>query len=191
MGASDRDVDDVGLEARVRDLSAVVEHLGLGHFALGAVDIGAVTAIAYVVEQPAVVSRLVLVSPWASGDRYLQLPALRAAYSAQANGEREWRLFANILKGIEAPLQDGGPLIGELKGALTFRPVQGSRTGRVSDHLGVVGSAEPLHGLDERGVQIANREVGEPSHESSAAELIRAEIRPTRLAIESAERPVE
>ncbi len=106
MGASDRDVEDVGLEARVRDLSAVVEHLGLGHFALGAVDIGAVTAIAYVVEQPAVVSRLALVSPWASGARYLQLPALRAAYSAQASGDREWRLFANILKSVASGFKD-------------------------------------------------------------------------------------
>src|SRR4051812_49301355 len=106
MGASDRDVDDVGLEARVRDLSAIVGHLGLDHFALGAVDIGAATAIAYVVEYPAVVSRLGLVSPWASGERYLQLPALRAAYSAQASGEREWRLFANILGSVASGFKD-------------------------------------------------------------------------------------
>ena len=106
MGASDRDVVDVGLEARVRDLSAVVEHLGLDHFALGAVDIGAATAIAYVVEHPAVVSRLALVSPWASGERYLQLPALRAAYSAQASGEREWKLFANILQSVASGFKD-------------------------------------------------------------------------------------
>jgi pimeloyl-ACP methyl ester carboxylesterase/DNA-binding CsgD family transcriptional regulator len=100
MGASDRDVEDVSLDARVRDLSAVVEHLGLDHFALGAVDIGAATAIAYVVERPAAVARLALISPWASGARYLQLPALRAAYAAQACGEQEWKLFANILKSV-------------------------------------------------------------------------------------------
>ena len=35
MGASDRNVEDVGLDARVRDLSAVVDHLGLGQFAAG------------------------------------------------------------------------------------------------------------------------------------------------------------
>jgi len=106
MGASDRDVDDVGLEARVRDLSAVVENLGLGHFALGAVDIGAATAVAYVVEHPAVVSRLALVSPWASGERYMRLPALRAALSVPASGEQEWRLFANILKSVASGFRD-------------------------------------------------------------------------------------
>jgi pimeloyl-ACP methyl ester carboxylesterase/DNA-binding CsgD family transcriptional regulator len=106
MGASDRDVEDVGLGARVRDLSAVVDHLGLRQFAVGAVDIGAATAVAYVVEHPAVVSRLALVSPWASGERYLRLPALRAAFSAQASGEREWKLFANILQSVGSGFKD-------------------------------------------------------------------------------------
>jgi DNA-binding NarL/FixJ family response regulator len=70
------------------------------------VDIGAVTAIAYAVEHEAAVSRLVLLSPWASGARYLQIPALRAAYSAQATGEQEWRLFANILGSVASGFTD-------------------------------------------------------------------------------------
>jgi pimeloyl-ACP methyl ester carboxylesterase/DNA-binding CsgD family transcriptional regulator len=106
MGASDRGVDDVGLEARVRDLSTVVEQLGLDHFALAAVDVGGATAIAYVVEHAAAVSRLALVSPWASGARYLQLPALRAALSVQTSGDQEWKLFANILKSVASGFKD-------------------------------------------------------------------------------------
>ena len=106
MGASDRNVVDLGLEARVRDLAAVVGMLGLDRFALGGVDIGAVTAIAYAVEHAAAVSHLVLLSPWASGARYLQIPALRAAYSAEATGEQEWRLFANILGSVASGFTD-------------------------------------------------------------------------------------
>ena len=106
MGASDRNVADLGLEARVRDLAAVVDVLRLDRFALGGVDIGAVTAIAYAVEHEAAVSRLVLLSPWASGTRYLQIPALRAAYSAEAPGENEWRLFANILGSVASGFND-------------------------------------------------------------------------------------
>jgi pimeloyl-ACP methyl ester carboxylesterase/DNA-binding CsgD family transcriptional regulator len=106
MGASDRNVVDLGLEARVRDLAAVVAVLGLDRFALGGVDIGAVTAIAYAVEHEAAVSHLVLLSPWASGARYLQIPALRAAYSAEATGEQEWRLFANILGSVASGFTD-------------------------------------------------------------------------------------
>jgi pimeloyl-ACP methyl ester carboxylesterase/DNA-binding CsgD family transcriptional regulator len=97
---------DLGLEARVRDLDAVVDVLRLDRFALGGVDIGAVTAIAYAVEHEAAVSRLVLLSPWASGTRYLQIPALRAAYSAEAPGENEWRLFANILGSVASGFND-------------------------------------------------------------------------------------
>jgi pimeloyl-ACP methyl ester carboxylesterase/DNA-binding CsgD family transcriptional regulator len=106
MGASDRNVTDLSLAARVRDLEAVVGALNLDRFALGGVDIGAATAVAYAVRHPAAVSHLVLLSPWASGARYLQIPALRAAYSAQAPGEREWRLFANILGCVASGFKD-------------------------------------------------------------------------------------
>ena len=104
MGASDRNVTDFSLEARVRDLAAVVAALRLERFALGAVDIGAATAIAYAVANPAAVSHLVLLSPWAGGTRYLQLPALRAAYASEGIGERE--LFAKILEGVASGFKD-------------------------------------------------------------------------------------
>ena len=91
---------------RICDLAAVVGRLGLHRFALGGVDIGAATAIAYAVENHAAVSRLVLLSPWASGARYLQIPALRAAYSAEASGEPEWKLFANILASVASGFKD-------------------------------------------------------------------------------------
>jgi len=106
MGASDRNVSDLSLTARVRDLDAIVRALNLEGFALGGVDIGAVTAVAYAVEHPEAVSHLLLLSPWASGARYLQIPALRAAYSAEAPGEHEWRLFANILSSVAAGFKD-------------------------------------------------------------------------------------
>jgi len=106
MGASDRNVTDQALAARVRDLEAVVGALNLDRFALGGVDIGAVTAVAYAVDHPAKVSHLLLLSPWASGARYLQIPALRAAYSAAAPDEHEWRLFANILGSVATGFKD-------------------------------------------------------------------------------------
>ena len=106
MGASDRDVEDLSLEGRVRDLAAVVGHLGLRRFALGGVSVGTATAIAYAVENHAAVSRLVLLSPWASGARSLQIPELRAAYSAAATGEREWKAFANILGSVASAFKD-------------------------------------------------------------------------------------
>jgi pimeloyl-ACP methyl ester carboxylesterase/DNA-binding CsgD family transcriptional regulator len=104
MGASDRNVTDFSLDGRIRDLAAVVAALRLERFALGAVDIGAATAIAYAVANQAAVSHLVLLSPWAVGARYLQLPALRAAFSAEGIGDRE--LFAKILEGVASGFKD-------------------------------------------------------------------------------------
>jgi pimeloyl-ACP methyl ester carboxylesterase/DNA-binding CsgD family transcriptional regulator len=107
MGSSDRDVEDLGLEGRVRDVAAVVEHLGLRRFTLGGLDVGAATAVAYAIHNRAAVSRLVLVSPWASGPRMLAIPELRAAYSAAGAGDREWKVFANILGSVVTSFRDG------------------------------------------------------------------------------------
>ena len=106
MGASDRNVADLGLAARVRDLKAVVGALNLDRFALGGLDVGAATAVAYAVAPPATVLRMVLLSPWTSGARHLQLPALRAAFSAEATGDHERRLFANILESVASGFKD-------------------------------------------------------------------------------------
>jgi pimeloyl-ACP methyl ester carboxylesterase/DNA-binding CsgD family transcriptional regulator len=106
MGSSDRDVEDLSLEGRVRDLAAVVGRLSLDRFALAGVDIGAATAVAYTVGHHAAVSRLVLLSPWASGARYLQIPLLRAAYSAETVASRDAKLFANILGSVAMSFED-------------------------------------------------------------------------------------
>ena len=106
MGFSDRDVEDLSLEGRVRDLEAVVAHLGLERFALGGVDIGAATAISYAVNSHEALSALVLLSPWASGARYLQIPRLRAAYSAEPIADDDSKLFASILGSVATGFQD-------------------------------------------------------------------------------------
>ena len=107
MGSSDRDVEDLSLEGRVRDLASVVGQLDLARFVLVGLDIGAATAVAYAVRHPTAVSRLVLLSPWASGVRRLRIPELRAAYSAEAAGDRERSVFANILSSVATGFRDG------------------------------------------------------------------------------------
>ena len=106
MGSSDRDVKDLSLEGRVRDLEAVVSHLGLERFALGGVDIGAATAISYAVSNDEKLSALVLLSPWASGARYLQIPRLRAAYSAESMADDDSKLFASIIGSVATGFED-------------------------------------------------------------------------------------
>jgi pimeloyl-ACP methyl ester carboxylesterase/DNA-binding CsgD family transcriptional regulator len=107
MGFSDRNVDDLSLAARVRDLTAVVEQLGLARFALVGLDIGAATAIAYAVEHQIAVSHLVLLSPWASGARRFALTGHRVALSATAKDDGEWKIFAPVLLSVATAFQDG------------------------------------------------------------------------------------
>ena len=106
MGCSDRNVADVELAARILDVEAVVGALNLDRFALAGVDIGAATAVAYAVGNQAKISRLVLLSPWSSGAKYLAIPALRAAYAAEDVSSREPQLFANLLGSVATNFQD-------------------------------------------------------------------------------------
>jgi pimeloyl-ACP methyl ester carboxylesterase/DNA-binding CsgD family transcriptional regulator len=106
MGSSDRDIEDLSLEARGRDLDAIVSQLALERFALGGVDIGAATAISYAVNNRGKLSSLVLLTPWASGARYLQIPRLRAAYSAEPMADDDSKLFVSIIGSVATGFED-------------------------------------------------------------------------------------
>ncbi len=64
-GLSDRDVDDISVSARVRDIEAVVEHLGLDRLVLFGWSMSAPPAIIYAAETPDRVSHLVLYAAYA------------------------------------------------------------------------------------------------------------------------------
>jgi class 3 adenylate cyclase/pimeloyl-ACP methyl ester carboxylesterase len=77
VGASQREVDDFSLEAQVADLAAVADHLGLEQFDLwGQLD-GAAISVAYAVEHPERLSRLVLWSAYSSGVEIVRPGATR------------------------------------------------------------------------------------------------------------------
>jgi len=63
VGGSQREVDDFSLEAQVADVAAVVDHLRLERFDLWGLLDGAAVSVAYAVQNPQRLSRLVL---WAA-----------------------------------------------------------------------------------------------------------------------------
>lgn len=65
-GLSQRRVDEVSLDAWVRDLEAVVDALGLETFALLGVSQGAAIAVAYAAKHPSRVSQLILLGGFAT-----------------------------------------------------------------------------------------------------------------------------
>jgi pimeloyl-ACP methyl ester carboxylesterase/DNA-binding CsgD family transcriptional regulator len=68
-GLSDWDVEDFGLEPRVADIEAVVDHAGLGRFALMAMSQGGPPSIAYAVRHPERISRLIFYGSYAAAFR--------------------------------------------------------------------------------------------------------------------------
>jgi pimeloyl-ACP methyl ester carboxylesterase/DNA-binding winged helix-turn-helix (wHTH) protein len=68
-GLSDWDVDDISLDAFVRDLECVIDAAGLDKFALLGISQGCAVSIAYAVRHPERVTRLVLYGGFARGRR--------------------------------------------------------------------------------------------------------------------------
>jgi class 3 adenylate cyclase len=77
VGASQREVDVFSLEAQVADVAAVVDHLGLERFDLWGLLDGTAISVAYAVEHPERVSRLVLWSPYPCGVEIVRPGAIR------------------------------------------------------------------------------------------------------------------
>jgi pimeloyl-ACP methyl ester carboxylesterase/DNA-binding CsgD family transcriptional regulator len=100
MGASERDVADLSLDARVSDLEAVIARLGLTRFALAGSDLGAATAVAYAVRHPQQVSQLALLCPWASGKAMFALPDFKVVRGMSPQADREWHVFTNSLSDV-------------------------------------------------------------------------------------------
>ncbi len=66
-GLSDRNVDDISVEARLGDLEAVVEQLNLDSFALLGLSQWSPVAMLYAARHPEKVSKLLLYAPFCSG----------------------------------------------------------------------------------------------------------------------------
>jgi pimeloyl-ACP methyl ester carboxylesterase len=81
-GLSDRDVEDLSLDARVADLEAVIDAAGLERVALVGMSQGGPVAVAYAARHPEGVSHLVLFATYARG-RLMRDPSPSAREQAQ------------------------------------------------------------------------------------------------------------
>jgi pimeloyl-ACP methyl ester carboxylesterase len=98
FGMSQRNVEDFSLDARVRDIEAVVDALGLERFAVYAVSAGGPAAVAYTARHPERVSGLVLTATFvggpASSERRRQSEALADLYRVAWDQPAVRALFA-------------------------------------------------------------------------------------------------
>jgi class 3 adenylate cyclase/pimeloyl-ACP methyl ester carboxylesterase len=94
FGLSDRDVVDFSLDARVRDLEAVVDTLGLDRFSILALSAGGPTAVAYAAQHPERVSRMVFLSSMLA----CPIPATELKGHPAIKSERHWFAMLDLFR---------------------------------------------------------------------------------------------
>jgi len=93
-GLSQREPLDFSLDARVRDLRSVVDHLGLDQFALIAYAHAGLPAMAFAAAYPERVSKLALIAPFSGGEKLYRSSSAFNAYLALESVTREqWDFF--------------------------------------------------------------------------------------------------
>jgi class 3 adenylate cyclase/pimeloyl-ACP methyl ester carboxylesterase len=100
VGASQREVDVFSLEAQVADVAAVADHLGLERFDLWGMLDGAAISVAYAVEHPERVSRLVLWAPYPCGVEIVRPGAARGLVELILGN---WALARRAIAGVVFP----------------------------------------------------------------------------------------
>ena len=99
-GSSQRDGDDLSLDAHVGDVASLADHLALDRFDLWGDKDGAAVAVAYATRYPERVSRLVLWAPFACAADIGPSEAHRSlAELARGN----WGLFRRALAKLRSP----------------------------------------------------------------------------------------
>jgi DNA-binding winged helix-turn-helix (wHTH) protein len=92
-GLSDRGVEDVGMEARLRDIDAVVNELRLQRFAVYAEGVTSLVALTYAARHPGSVALLILLGPITRSEQFwLSDPRLEALHGLATT---YWRLFTD------------------------------------------------------------------------------------------------
>jgi class 3 adenylate cyclase len=89
-GLSERDVADYSLDARVKDLEAVADRLGLDRFALFGMTMWGPVAIAYAVRHPERVSHLILWASYARASDWSRSPRVQAV---RALMDKDWETY--------------------------------------------------------------------------------------------------
>ena len=97
LGLSERNVDDVSLEARMRDIDAVARKLGLDRFALAGIQGGGNLAATYAACHPERVTKIVFQN-WAPNFQTDSDPARMEALRVMI--ERDWDMFTENIGGV-------------------------------------------------------------------------------------------
>ncbi len=116
-GLSTRDVSDFSIEARVLDLEAVIEKLGVERLALHGIGWGGPTVIRYSLEQPERVSHLILDDTQARTRDFFDDPRIRALDQLTGDWDSFLEFTAFAIYGLGR--QEAAPYIEQMKACVS------------------------------------------------------------------------
>jgi class 3 adenylate cyclase len=93
-GLSERDVTDYSLDAQVRDLEAIVDHLAIDRFSLLGGLFAGLVAVTYAARHPERVSHLILWCPFARGSSYLDASPVQML---TALSDKDWSVYTETV----------------------------------------------------------------------------------------------
>jgi len=106
LGLSDRDATDFSLDARVRDLEAVVDHLSLERFVLFAPMFSGQVGVAYAVRHPERVSHFIL---WNAVARTTDISGRPQAQALRKLADADWEVFTETMANVAFGWSAGEP----------------------------------------------------------------------------------
>jgi len=112
-GLSTRDVSDFSIEARVLDLEAVIEKLGVEKLALHGIGWGGPAVITYAIQHPERVTHLILDDTQARTKDFFQDPRIRALDQLTGDWDSFLEFTAFAIYGLGRP--DAAPYIEQMK----------------------------------------------------------------------------
>src|SRR5438093_1214411 len=140
-GLSDRNVSDFSMEARLSDLEAVVDKLGLETFALHGLGWGGPLAVTYAVRHPQRVSHLILDDTQARTEDFFNVPQMRVLDQLQTAWEPFLEYLAFMIYGVGR--EEGRPVVEFLRACVKQETLplisQAVRHDDVTELLGELG----------------------------------------------------
>jgi len=122
VGLSDRDPPDLSLEARISDLEAVVDKLGIETFALHGVGWSGPVVVTYTIRHPERVSHLILDDAQMRIEDFMAIPQIRAL--EQLSGDWDSFLDFLVFTMYGTGRDQSGPIIQYLKACVSQQGAQ-------------------------------------------------------------------
>jgi class 3 adenylate cyclase/pimeloyl-ACP methyl ester carboxylesterase len=120
-GLSDRDVRDFSIEKRLLDLDAVVDRLGVEHFALHGIGWSGPLTVTYAVRNPDRVSHLILDDTQARTEDFFNVPQMRALDQLTTDWDAFLEYLAFTIYGVGR--EEGRPIVKFLDACVTRETV--------------------------------------------------------------------